>query len=136
MSWVLDTNVVVKWFLQEDGSDRAATYLDRLLEGSAEVLVPSLLFYELANVLWVRKRDGVNHESSARIWEDLLELPLWVIDWQRLLPGSLGLAYEHGISPYDAVFVKLAEARNLHLVTADRPLWKKTRDGCPWVKFL
>lgn len=136
MSWVLDTNVVVKWFLEEDGSDRAAPYLDQLLEGSAEVLVPSLLFYELANVLWVRRRDGVSRATSAQIWDDLLELPLLVIDWQLLLPESLELAYQQSISPYDGVFVKLAESRDLHLVTADRPLWRNTRDACPWVKFL
>ncbi len=28
VSWVLDTSVIVKWFLEEEGSDRAEKYLN------------------------------------------------------------------------------------------------------------
>jgi len=48
---VLDTNIIVKWFLLEEGSQTAEGFLAELLAGQAIALVPSSLFYEVANVL-------------------------------------------------------------------------------------
>jgi hypothetical protein len=64
--WVLDTSVVAKWLLPEEGSDRAAPYLDAVAGGEGEVAVPSSLFYEMSNLLWVRRRDGLDAETAAR----------------------------------------------------------------------
>ena len=136
VSWVLDTSVVVKWFLQEENSEAAETYLQRLLEGQAIAFVPSSLFYELANVLWVRRRDDVSEEGSLAIWEKLLQLPLTVVDWNELLPEAISLAYQHDIAVYDAVFVRLAQIKGCDLITADKKLITRIADSYHWVKSL
>jgi len=136
VSWVLDTSVVVKWFLQEENSEVAETYLQRLLEGQAIAFVPSSLFYELANVFWVRRRDDVSEEDSLAIWEKLQKLPLTVVDWNELLPEAISLAYQHEIAVYDAVFVRLAQIKGCDLITADKKLITKIADSYHWVKSL
>lgn len=50
---VLDTSVVVKWFLEEEGTDRADFLLQQFAEGTARAIVPISLFSELANVFSV-----------------------------------------------------------------------------------
>jgi len=47
---VLDTRAVVKWFFDEEGSDRAEIFLRELEEEVAEVIVPVSLYYEFSNV--------------------------------------------------------------------------------------
>ena len=54
---VVDTCVVAKWFLQEEGSDRAERYLRALEEGD-RIAVPSSFFFELAHVLWCHRWTG------------------------------------------------------------------------------
>ncbi len=136
VSWVVDTNVIAKWFLDEEGSDRAEKYLKALVAGTGRVLVPSSAFYELANVFWVRRRDALEQENAIRFWADVEELPLEVTDWMELLPQGIAFAYQHNVSPYDAVFVVLAEERGCDLITADRVLWQRVNETCPWVKKL
>ena len=45
-AWVIDASVAAKWLLPEDGSDQASALLGDAL------LVPDLLFAELANIFW------------------------------------------------------------------------------------
>ena len=136
VTWVLDTSVVVKWFLAEEQSDPALIYLNRLTSGDARVAAPSSLPYELANVFWVRRRDGLSAKESAEMWEDFSLLPLSLADGFELLPRALTLAHEHEVSPYDAAFVALAEELGCDFVTADRKLWRRLNEAHPRVKLL
>ena len=132
---VLDTCVVAKWFLQEEGSDRAELFLRALEEGD-RIAVPSSFFYELASVLWRQRQTGMTERNATAIWSDVRRLPLLVSDWEELFPQALSFAYRLDVSPYDAAFVVLARELGCELITADRRLWKKTHDECPWVELL
>lgn len=134
VAWVLDTSVVVKWFLQEPGTEAAEWYLERILSEEAKAIVPSSLFYELANVLWVRRRDGLTEEAGRKVWNELERVPLDIANWRELFPDAITVAFRHEISVYDAVFVSLAEHRSCDLVTADEKLIEKLRQTCTWVK--
>ena len=136
VTWVLDTSVVAKWFLPERGSNKAAAYLEQFGKQAARVAVPTSLAYELANVLWVRRRDELERGEAEEMWEDFAALPLSFTDWAELLPGALALGYEHEVSPYDAVFVVLAENLGCDFITADRKTWKRLREAYPRVKLL
>lgn len=136
MRRVLDTSVIVKWFFQEEGSDRAEVFLEELELGTGQVVVPSLLFYETSNVLWLKRRDGLQEEKAVAIWSELLELPLEVLDGMELVPRALALSFRLEVSPYDSLFVVLAEALENDFITADITLWKKIHASCPWVKKL
>jgi predicted nucleic acid-binding protein len=125
--WVLDSSVVAKWFLNEEGSEAAMDYFDALMAGEANAAVPSSLFGEIASLLWTRRRDVMDRETALASLRDLMKIPFEVTEVQGLLPTSLEVAYDLEISPYDAVFVVLAEQLGRELVTADRRLWTRTR---------
>jgi len=110
--------------------------LQRLLLGQAVVFVPSSLFDEFGNVLWVRRRDEMTVETSLAIWERLKQLPLSVVDWRELFPEAISLAYQHDIAVYDAAFVRLAQIKGCDLITADQKLIQRTADTYRWVKPL
>lgn len=136
VTWVLDTSVVAKWFLEEDGSAEAQQYLDALDEGNGRVAVPSSLYFELANVLWTRRNRGIEPGVARELFVELAGLPIEVRDWSELLPAGLELAFELEISPYDAVFLVLARDLGCDFITADRRLWSKAHSTLPRVKLL
>lgn len=41
---VLDTSVIIKWFVEEKGSERALFLMEKHIKGEEIVLVPSLFF--------------------------------------------------------------------------------------------
>jgi predicted nucleic acid-binding protein len=133
---VLDTSVVAKWFFEEEGTPRAETLLMELLNGSSRVVVPSSLFYELANVLWTRRGERFTEEQARKVWAELATFPLTVADWSDLLPEALGFAFQHDTTVYDAAFVVLARQLGCDFVTADEALCERTAAGCAWVRRL
>jgi predicted nucleic acid-binding protein len=133
---VLDTSVVAKWFLKEKGSEAADRYLDELTDGYSHVVVPSLLFYELATVFWEQRGHGLGDAEAKSMWAGLRTLPLTVVDWEELLPRALGVAYRQELSPCDAIFVLLARDLGCDLVTADCELYESIHERCDWVRLL
>ena len=134
---VLDTSVVVKWFLEEEGSDRADVFLQELAQGVAHAVVPASLLSELANVFWVHRREGLTEADAQGFWGELVQLPLEVIDvTHQLLLDALAFSFRLQVSPYDATFVVLARRLECDLITADGVLWRKVQGTCPWVKLL
>jgi predicted nucleic acid-binding protein len=51
MMYVIDTSVVVKWFVKEKDSDVALEILEHYRSGNFTIIVPDLLIYEFTNVL-------------------------------------------------------------------------------------
>jgi predicted nucleic acid-binding protein len=133
---VLDTNVVAKWFFEEDGTDRALAHLTELLEGGLRVKVPPSLFYELANVIWTRRSETFTEQQAREVWAELATFPISVTEASDLLPEALAFAFQHDVTAYDAVFVVLARRLGCDLITDDRTLWERVAGACPWVKRL
>jgi len=133
---VLDTSVVAKWFLKEKGSDLADRYLDELTDGHSHVVVPSLLFYELAAVFWEQRRHGLGDTEARSLWAGLRALPLTVTGWEQLMPRALGLAFRSNVSPSDATFVLLARDVGCDLITADQDLYDSIHERCSWVRMI
>jgi len=48
---VLDASVVLKWFVDEYDSDKAAQLKEEYYSGEREIIVPDLLLFEVANAL-------------------------------------------------------------------------------------
>jgi predicted nucleic acid-binding protein len=119
---VPDASVAVKWFLDEPGSGAAR----RLLEEDGLVLhVPDSWYLEICSVFWKRLRRGEAGFTRDRLGE-LLELlavvPVTAHPSRDLVPRSLGIALEKGLSVYDASCVAVAESQGATLVTADAHL--------------
>jgi len=48
---ILDASVIVKWFSEEEYTDKALEIRERIRMEEERVIVPDLLLYELANAL-------------------------------------------------------------------------------------
>jgi predicted nucleic acid-binding protein len=117
--YVVDANVVAKWFVPERLSEEAV----RLLDDRHELASPDLLWPELGNVLWKKARAGeLTEQETARIIRALDQFPVTVFPSRLVLEGALEIALVTGRSVYDSVYVALAVALECRLVTADERL--------------
>ena len=58
MEVVADASVIVKWFIEEQGSDKALILRDRHISGVMTISIPVLALYEVLNALkWSRVYD-------------------------------------------------------------------------------
>lgn len=120
-SALLDTSVVVKWFILEEDSEKAANL--RQAHGRDELLLhaPDILLMELANAL--RYSPLVSAEEipqALRLFSDL-EISIVPFDL-RVLISSTSLSHEHDLAVYDAYLLSLAQAMEIPLITADRKI--------------
>jgi predicted nucleic acid-binding protein len=135
MRLVLDTSVVLKWIRQEEIlAEQALNILHSYLEGRSRVIVPTLLVYEVANVLRHKNELTTAHLETAI--QSLFDLGLeWVVASSDTIQRSVNLARAYETSVYDAVFAALAESAGATLVTADARLVQRL-EGLSYVVFL
>ncbi len=121
----LDASVVIKWFTKEQDSDKAISYLKSFYNNEVIILVPSLLFYELGNILIQKK---VLKKETAEIKKKLQDLQLEVkdigLEWfRKIYENSL----EYSISFYDATYITLMQNKNCKFITADKKMYDKVK---------
>jgi len=122
---VLDTSVVAKWFLEEDGSDRAVKIRDEFFNGSIPIALCDLTLYELGNLLRFK---GFSHKDVDEALASLFDLGIDIIVPTKGMLGSTArVAETHNLTFYDAAFVALAQELQFKLKTADREIFEKTK---------
>jgi predicted nucleic acid-binding protein len=118
-TYVLDTSVAVAWYLEEVFSASARVWQERLLTGKVVLLVPSLHYWEFANVLRTLVHRRELPETLAReIYELHMDAPL-----ERVEPkekGVLDIALQYGATAYDAVYISLCLSKDIPLITAEK----------------
>jgi predicted nucleic acid-binding protein len=125
---VLDTSVAISWYLPERFSAAARRWQKRMLDGGAELLVPSLHYWEFANVLRTRvKRRELDEDSAAEVYSLHLGAPLVAMEPDRSTVLAIALDYE--ATGYDAVYVSLCVAHEIPFLTGESPT-------TPWVRKL
>jgi predicted nucleic acid-binding protein len=124
MKLVVDASVAVKWLVPEDGTEDAV----RVLASGASLLVPDLLFIEAASALWKRVRRGQMTEATAdTVLRGLDAMPLAVHGTRGLVATALALSCSLSVTPYDAVYLALAESQDCTVITADSRLVRALR---------
>lgn len=125
---VLDTNVALAWYLPETFSDSARRWQTKLLRDEVALCVPSLHYWEFANVLRTYVRRGeLEAELAGEIYALHLEAPLAIVEPDRAQTWLR--AAEYGATLYDAVYITLCLALEVPLVTAEKTT-------TPWVLKL
>jgi predicted nucleic acid-binding protein len=126
-SVVVDSSVVLKWFLaDEPGRDEALAVRDALVHSKVEALAPSQLSLELCSGLIRAARRG--RLAAGEIPDALAafgRLEIVRVEAHTLLGRAARLAIHLGLSIHDASFLASAIAANAKLITADRPLYEK-----------
>ena len=126
----MDASVAFKWFIPDTAEEdvpAAKKLLVDHMEGRLQIAVPSLLYYEVANILlFGRSRPPV--DEAAEALSDLFSIPLVLVSpAPDTADAALQLASHHGLSYYDATYVALAETLDCALITADQRLARRVR---------
>ena len=116
---VIDTSVAIAWYLTESFSTAARSWQERLLAGKIRMLVPSLHYWEFANVLrTLVVRDVIDTQLAMEIFDLHLDAPLEVVEPDRRT--VLQTALDYGATAYDATYIALTLAHDARLITAER----------------
>jgi len=123
---VLDASAIAKWFIEEDEFKEMRWIRDLYLSGRIAIYVPSLLFVELASALrYVARLTSTDVFNAI---EALKNLHLNIVSDLEVLGEAIEIAFNHGVTVYDAIYVALARATSSKLVTYDRELLSKFSD--------
>jgi predicted nucleic acid-binding protein len=115
---VIDASVALKWFLLEEGRDRALTLLEELLAAPDAFAVPELFYFELAHVLHRAVPDPTPLQSE--LLQQVLVLGIQRFAMTPALLNEMRGLQREGLSGYDAAYVGLAKILEGRWVTFDR----------------
>ncbi len=125
MTWIVDSSVVIKWYVHEQHRDAAV----RLVDGDRTLVAPALLVYEVANVVWKKSRRGdIDSENAVRILNSLKNGPVHLLDGMRFAERAWILARRLGHPVYDCFYLACAEALGATVVTADERFLETLRE--------
>ena len=132
---VLDASVAVKWFVtrNEDSVEPAEGLLTAHAEHLVRLVGPSLLAYELMNVL-----RGRSHESADLVaaMGAFFDVGVLLVPPDRESMGfAARVCADRGIAAADATYAALAHILDCELVTADRRL-AHTAEGVCRVRLI
>lgn len=119
---VVDASVIVKWFVQEQFSDKIVDLMEKHSKGEVLLMAPELLFVEVLNALKYKKVSG-NFLAAANktLWNAQFKIaPLN----ESLLQKTLAISLKEGLTIYDSLYVAIAEVENCQMITADKELYK------------
>ncbi len=119
---VIDASVAVKWFLNEENSDKARNLKNLFLNEELKLMAPSLIFLEISNALRYGKQD---ENELVRVNKNVFGLNLKITNlYEDLLSKAIKNSAKYDITIYDALYVALAQTHKTELITADRKLVK------------
>ena len=125
-SIIIDASVVAKWLLADEQDFTADLIRKEFAKKAVSISVPSLLFYEVNNLLKsaiLSRR--INIKNAIGLYEAFLDFDFTVYSSKQLYKATLMKALEYNISSYDASYVILAEYLQIPFYTADEKLVKK-----------
>lgn len=118
---VVDTSVVIKWAIEEDGAAAARQLIDR------QPLAPDLVIVELGHVLTKKVRRRELDQTNAAIAFTQLPLLLEITSSRPLERRAFELAIHLHHSIFDCYFLALAELAEAEMITADEVFVQKAR---------
>ena len=121
---VLDASVVVKWFVDEEGTESAIDIRQDYLDGRVDIRSSELMPFEVMNALRYNREFG--HNDLCRCISALLKYQLKLYPLSEELGAmTVNNALNFGITVYDAAYVSISQLIGAVLYTADERLLSK-----------
>ncbi len=123
MGIVVDASVALSWCFPDEQTPLSLKVLDRLNAGE-EAVVPAFWLLEVLNSLLVgEKRERISPEQTRAFLSDLEALRP-TVDYasvDQVFGAIQMLCRDHRLTPYDALYVELAQRTKCPLATLDQP---------------
>jgi predicted nucleic acid-binding protein len=113
---LVDTSVVVKWFVAEEGQAEA-----ELLIGES-LAAPDLLLVEVSNALWKKWRKRELEAEQATMAQGMVASFVELRPSRPFAEQALAIALQLEHPVYDCFYLAMSEAVGIPLVTADQRL--------------
>ena len=114
MTLVVDANVVIKWFVDENLRDQAR----HIFEYQLELTAPEFVLAEVANIAWKKaRRNEIDKDQARFIVESLPKYIPFLIPTRDLIEAATRLALNLDHPVYDCLYLALAELREASRVT-------------------
>lgn len=124
MEIIIDASVVVKWFIEENDSDKAVFIRDKFIDGKVELYVPTLLYFEVLNALKYSQLFKPNELEDAG--ESIENYGFKVISIKNeIRKHMIKVAVDYDLSIYDASYLGLSIGLEKIFCTADEKIIKK-----------
>jgi predicted nucleic acid-binding protein len=134
---VVDSSVVIKWFVVEPYSPEARRLLNEYQSGALSLVAPDLLHAEVGNIVWKKHRfQGLSAADALLIIDSFRTLVFTQVSSAALLADAYSMAVTHQRSVYDALYLALSVREKCRLVTADEKLVRALGSGFPNLVWL
>jgi len=123
---VLDASITATWFLPDEASEASDDAYAQMRRGALVFHAPELWLWECGNIISnAVKRRRLTAADALLAWSAVDSIRTRVV-FAEPQPGhvsaALKLALDHGLSVYDAAYLRLASSLGLPLLTSDRAL--------------
>jgi predicted nucleic acid-binding protein len=120
---VVDSSVVIKWFVEEPYTVEAHRILETYETGTLLLLAPDLLYAEVGNIIWKKHRfQGLAAEDAEEVLAAFRLVTFVVTSNAVLLEEAYRLAVTHQRTVYDALYLALSLQEHCPWVTADEKI--------------
>jgi predicted nucleic acid-binding protein len=122
---VLDASFAGAWIVPDESSAEATKLLRQILEGKAEMAVPTLWNYEICNLIRsALRRNRMNEADASEALDLMYRIPRHTFDHHDSLfrKRLMMLAVRFDLSAYDAAYLELADRLQCQLRTNDKQL--------------
>jgi predicted nucleic acid-binding protein len=120
---IIDASVALKWFIEEEGSDRAQKIFSELIRNPKNFAVPELFFFEVANIF--NRAFKTPTKDQLQIFETLTVCGINRFSFSNSLFIELRFFQDQGLSGYDASYAALAKILKGVWITADSKAHRK-----------
>lgn len=131
---VVDPNVMVKWFVEEEFTECAERLRDDHLRGAIDIHAPAYAIIEFSNTLRKYVQRGImtpeNAERALKLLTDF-DIAFRALDPERdreLIIDVLQYSIKNHVTAYDAYYIMLAHDLGTTFYTADEKLLRKLSD--------
>lgn len=115
---VLDASVVIKWYVEEELTDKAVEILNDYSDGLVDILSVQLMPFEVLNALRYNPQLGTS--ELTKVCESLTRTQITLFPLlDGLYQESVSIAFKYGTTIYDAAYLSLAITTDCILYTAD-----------------
>mgnify|MGYP001605689175 FL=1 len=130
---VIDASIAIKLIFAEEASNIVEKLFTLHVKKKEEIIVPSFLFIEAANVLATKTRFTKKEISKGLRFLYSFHLTLHEVSENEIIEASI-LAKQCETSVYDMLYAVIAKTKKIKLITADDKFVKKV--GRPFVQSL